>query len=198
MKRILWGRVEGSLVIAVILAVFLSQAVAQNSVKKDDKSLDIRSNYGDLHLGADGNPGEVGLPVYPGSRLRHSDENNSAADLALFTQAFGFKLVVVNYDSDDSPAKLIAYYRDKLKKYGKVLECRTDSPGNHIQVNKNTDDSSGSKELKCDDENEGTAIELKAGTEDNQHDVAIKPADKGNGSTFALVYIYARGKQGDI
>jgi hypothetical protein len=39
---------------------------------------------------------------------------------------------------------------------------------------------------------------LKVGTEDNQHVVAVEPNDGHGGSTFALVYVHTRGKQGDI
>jgi len=39
---------------------------------------------------------------------------------------------------------------------------------------------------------------LKVGTEDNEHVVAIKPNRAGKGTIFALVYLYTRGKQGDI
>jgi hypothetical protein len=51
--------------------------------------------------------------------------------------------------------------------------------------------------LKC-DENSGPVTELKVGTENNQHMVAIEPRDTGKGSTFALVYVHARGKRGEI
>ncbi len=36
------------------------------------------------------------------------------------------KLVVAKYDSDDAPGKVIDFYREHLKKYGKVLECHTE------------------------------------------------------------------------
>jgi hypothetical protein len=54
-----------------------------------------------------------------------------------------------------------------------------------------------SKQLKCDSDG-GPVTELKVGTEDNQHVVAVEPRDSGKGATFALVYVRARGKQGDI
>jgi hypothetical protein len=59
-------------------------------------------------------------------------------------------------------------------------------------------DSKKSKELKCEGDNSGPVTELKVGTEDNQRVVAVEPADHGSGSTFAVVYVHARGKQGDI
>ncbi len=52
-------------------------------------------------------------------------------------------------------------------------------------------------ELKCEDDS-GPVVELKAGTEDNQHVVSVEPGDASKGTTFALVYVYTRGKRGEI
>ena len=175
------------IVAAASLITFPVSGAAQNS---DNKNFDVRSSVGDLHLGSDADPREVGLPEYPGAHRRKDDESN--ANLAMFTSAFGFKLVILKYASDDAPDKVVAFYRDKLKKYGKVIECHTDKDGPRVQVHEN------SKELKCDSDDNGPEIELKVGTEDNQHAVAVEPDKSGTGSTFALVYIRSRGKQGDI
>lgn len=183
----------------VLFAVVVGSAAAQSDDKGDqDKNFDVHSTIGDVHLGSDGNPREVGLPAYPGARLRKRDDNRSNANLSLFTSSFGFKLVIVNYDSDDAPAKIIAYYHERLKKYGKVLECHTSKNAEATSHTDSDDDSSKSKELKCEGDNTGPDVELKADTEDNQHVVAVEPAENGHGSTFALVYIRSRGKQGDI
>jgi hypothetical protein len=182
-----------------ILVALTGVAVAQNSVNDDqNKSFDARTTVGDMHLGSDATPRELGLPVYPGARLKkHVDDNNSNANLSLFTSAFGFKLVIANYDSDDAPDKIVTFYRDKLKKYGKVLECHASKQGVTTHADSDNDDSK-SKELKCDGDNKGPVVELKVGTEDNQHDVEIEPAENGHGTTFALVYVRSRGKQADI
>jgi hypothetical protein len=135
------------------------------------------------------------LPLYPGARRKHDEENSSAVNLGLLTDAFGMKLVVAKYESDDAPGKVIDYYRERLKKYGKVLECHTrEHGGAHADV----DDEKKSKELRCEGDNTGPVTELKVGTEDDQHVVAIEPNSGHSGATFALVYFHARGKQGDI
>jgi hypothetical protein len=187
----------GVLAIAVLMVLVAANAAAQKTDDRQNKSLDVKSSLGDLHLGSDADPRETGLPVYPGARLRKHDENRSSANLSLFTSEFGMKLVVLNYDSDADPSKVIAYYRDKLKKYGKVIECHTSEHGHGELVNRDPD-SDKSKELKCEGDNTGNVVELKAGTEDNQHVVAIEPAENGKGATFALVYVRSRGKQADI
>lgn len=126
-----------------------------------------------------------------------TDKDHSQANLSVLTDAFGMKLLVANYVSDDAPDKVINFYRDKLKKYGKVLECHSQKHGGDVDVHDDDKDSGKSKELKC-DENSGPVTELKVGTEDNQHIVAVEPDDGPKGSKFALVYVYTRGKRGEL
>jgi hypothetical protein len=184
-----------------LFALLSASSPAQNS-DSQNKSFNVQSSVGDLHLGEDADARKVGLPLYPGARLKTGDDkdgNSNAANLSLFTDAFGFKLVVANYDSDDVPAKVIDFYHDKLKRYGKVLECHSKKNGGDVDVNDdNNDKDSGSKPLKCEGDNTGPVTELKVGTEDNQRVVAVEPSDSGKGTTFALVYVHARGKKGEI
>ena len=184
----------------VALAIPGCAAQAQKSDSDQNKHLDIQSSVGDLHVGNDGDARKAGLPLYPGARPRRDKDDSDPVNLGLLTEAFGMKLVVAKYESDDAPDKVIAYYRDKLKKYGKVLECRTSEHGGnaHADINDDKDSDSRKKDLKCEGDNTGPVTELKVGTEDNQHVVAIEPRDGHAGSTFALVYVYTRGKQGDI
>ena len=172
-------------------------AVAQDS-NSQNKNLDVRSSVGDLHVGKDADARKAGLPLYPGARLKTDDENSSPANLSVLTDAFGIKLVVAKYVSDDAPAKIIDFYRDKLRKYGKVLECRSQKHSDDVSVKDDDDkDSKASKEVKC-DENSGPVTELKVGTDDNQHIVGIEPRDGGKGTNFTIVYLYSRGKRGEI
>ena len=191
---------RGQLLLAVlaVLALVIGANAQQKSDDDQDKQFDVHSSLGDAHIGNDPNSRDLGLPIYPGARLRKHDDNRSGANFSILTEAFGVKFMVANYDSDDAPEKLIAYYRDKLKKYGKVLECHTSEHPGDVHMDAGDHNSNQSKELKCEGDNTGNVVELKVGTEDNQHLVAITPADSGKGSTFELIYIYARGKQADI
>jgi hypothetical protein len=183
-----------------LLALSGVSSLAQSS-DSQNKSFDVKSSIGDLHLGEDGDAGKVGLPPYPGARLKtgeDKDGDSNTANLSLFTAAFGIKLVIAKYDSDDAPAKVIDFYRDKLKRYGKVLECHTQKEGDDVDVNDDDKDSGRNKPLKCGENNTGPVTELKVGTEDDQRVVAVLPGDAGKGSRFALVYVHARGKKGDI
>jgi hypothetical protein len=185
------------LTLALIPALILMfSAFAQDSQKdSQNKSVDVHSSAGDLHVGNDGDAKKVGLPLYPGARFKSDDKNNSQANLSVLTEAFGMKLVVAHYETDDAPGKVVDFYRDKLKKYGKVVECHAQKHGDDIDVHEGKD--SKDKELKC-DEDSGPVTKLQVGTEDNQHAVAIEPADSGKGSTFTLVYVHTRGKSGEI
>jgi hypothetical protein len=187
------------LTLALALTAALTLPVAAQDSDQQNKNLDIRSSIGDLHVGSDADARKAGLPLYPGARLKSEDENKNKdqANLSVLTEAFGIKLVVAQYVSDDAPAKVVDFYRDKLKKYGKVLECHSPKHSGDVELQDQGNDSKDSKELKC-DENSGPVTELKVGTEDNQHLVTIEPRGAGKGSTFALVYVHTHGKRGDI
>lgn len=187
----------------LILAVAFGMAVAissfaaepQKSDSGQDKSFDVRSSVGDLHIGKDADAQAAGFALYPGARPKH-EENNDPLNFGILTESFGFKIVIAKYESDDAPAKVLSFYRDKLKKYGKVLECHTREHGGDAHAEANEDQHS--KELKCEGDNSGPITELKVGTEDNQHVVAVEPNDGHSGTTLALVYLHTRGKHGNI
>ncbi len=184
-----------------VMALLVVPALGQDSGQ--DKTLDVRSSVGDLHVGADADARKAGLPLYPGARRKSDEPNSNQANLSLLTQAFGMKLIVANYVSEDAPAKVLDFYRDRLKKYGKVLECHSQKHTGSVEMNDTDDDKDSgkegtkSKELKC-EENSGPVTELKVGTEENQHVVAVETGESGKGSKFALVYVHTRGKQGDL
>src|ERR1017187_4255295 len=179
------------------LATLLLPACSVNVKKEEngkDKQVDIDTPVGGIHVSKGANVADVGLAVYPGARLKQEDSNGSdkSANVNISSFGFGLKVVALEYQSDDSPAKLVAYYRDELKKYGKVLECHT----SHLDVNPDIKGSDhGSHELTCEGAS-GSNIELKVGTKENQHIVAVEP--DGKGSSFSLVYVRTHGKDADI
>ena len=177
--------------LALSIAVMLSfTAPAQESEK--DKNVDVRSPVGDLHVGKDADAQKAGLPLYPGAHPQQTDKDDPV-NLAISTEKFGMKLIVAKYETDDPSEKVIAFYREKMKKYGKVLECHStdDKSGFHHD----DDDKSGNQPLKCEGDH-GHNVELKVGTKENQHIVAIEPS--GGGSNFSLVYVRTHGKDAEI
>lgn len=163
-----------------------------------DPNLDVHSSVGDLHMGKDADARSAGLPLYPGAHLRPDEPDSDALNFGVLTESFGVKLVIAKYGSDDAPNKVVDFYREKLKKYGKVLECHTSEHSGSAHADVDDQKQQPSKELKCEGDNTGPVTELKVGTEDNEHVVAIEPSHTGKGTIFALVYMHSRGKQGDI
>jgi hypothetical protein len=174
---------------AVIIATACSINVKKNE-QSQDKNVDINTPFGGIHVNEGADVRDTGLPVYAGARLKKKDDSGDekSANVNISTSAFGVKVVAVEYESDDAPNKLIAYYKNALKKYGNVLECRAE--GQHYTYEGDSD------ELKCEGDNRGNTVELKVGTKSNQHIVSIKP--QGKGSDFALVYVRTRGKDTTI
>ena len=179
-----------------VVTTLLPPACSIN-VKKEsngqDKQVDINTPVGGIHVSQDAKVQDVGLAVYPGARLKQKDSGgDKSANVNISSFGFGLKVVALEYESDDSPGKLIAYYKDQLKKYGTVLECHT----SHLDVDTDMKDSdSGSHVLTCSGSN-GINVELKVGTKENQHIVAVEP--DGKGSSFSLVYVRTHGKEADI
>ena len=164
---------------------------AQNG---DDKQVDINTPVGGIHVSKGANVADVGLAVYPGARLKQKDFDgeDKSANVNISGLGFGLKVVALEYESNDSPAKLVAYYKDQLQKYGHVLECH--SRDFDLDTDMKRSDGS-SHELTCGGSS-GSNIELKVGTKENQHIVAVRP--EGGGSSFSLVYVRTHGKDADI
>ena len=181
--------------VAATFATLLLPACSVN-VKKaqngEDKQVDIDTPVGGIHVSKGANVADVGLAVYPGARLKQKDSSGEDKSANVNISSFGFQLKVValEYESDDSPAKLVAFYRDQLQKYGHVLECHT----SHLDLNPQRSDH-GSNELTCEGSS-GSNVELKVGTKENQHIVAVQP--EGQGSSFSLVYVRTHGKEAEI
>src|SRR6202046_448342 len=115
---------------AGFLAVLLLPGCSVN-VKKEgngqDKQVDIKTLLGGVHVSKQADVSDIGLTVYPGSRLRQKDSDGSdkSANVNISGFGFGIKVVAVEYESDDGPDKILSFYKDQLKKYGNVLECHT-------------------------------------------------------------------------
>jgi hypothetical protein len=177
--------------------MLLLLAACSINVKKekngDDKQVDISTPVGGIHVSKGVNPEELGVPIYPGPRLKEKDSgDDKSANVNISGFGYGLKVVALEYESDDAPSKVVAYYKDQLKRFGSVLQCHTSSLHVNAGIKKHDEDS---HELTCEGEN-GTDIELKVGTQENQHIVAVEP--QGSGSSFSLVYVRTHGKGAEI
>jgi hypothetical protein len=205
-------RISLAPMLALTIAGLLALPACSIHVKKDnngeDKKVDIETPVGGIHVSNGADARDTGLPIYPGARQKNDDKSGDekSANVNISAGFFGLKVVAVEFLSDDSPDKVIAYYKDQLKKYGAILECHTtnrhgDSGDVDVQLGKDDDkekdDKKDSHQLKC-EQSSGPTIELKVGTKENQRLVAISPQDKGKGTDFALVYVQTRGTNKDM
>jgi len=180
-----------------LVALLLLSACSVNVKKEangEDKQVDIKTFAGGIHVSNDADVADTGLVVYPGARLKpkESSGDNKSANVNLSGFGYSLKVVALEYESDDAPAKVLAFYKDKLKKYGTVLECHT--AGLDLEMGSHGS-KSDSNELTCEGSH-GNNIELKVGKKDDQHIVAVEP--EGKGSSFSLVYVRTHGKDADI
>src|SRR6185312_12575677 len=69
----------------------------------------------------------IGIPVYPNAvEGEHSDGRGT---VSLADGAHVHRLTASAYFSPDAPRAVLGFYRDRLKKYGEVLECGGGSNG---------------------------------------------------------------------
>jgi len=183
----------------VTLLLLLLPACSVNVKKEangEDKQVDIKTLVGGIHVSKQADASDVGLAIYPGARLKlkDSDGDDKSANVNISGFGFGVKVVALEYQTDDAPAKLIAFYKDQLKKYGSVLECHSSKQVN-VDAEFSHKSDGESRALSC-DSTSGNHVELKVGTRENQHIVAVEP--EGKGSSFSLVYVRTHGKDADI
>ena len=115
---------------SVVTLLLLLPACSVNVKKEangEDKQVDIKTLVGGIHVSKQAKASDVGLAIYPGARLKlkDSDGDDKSANVNISGFGFGVKVVALEYQTDDAPAKLIAFYKDQLKKYGSVLECHS-------------------------------------------------------------------------
>ena len=160
---------------------------------KDAKKVDIQTPLANLKVDTSEASIDNGIPVYPGATPRPEENGDKhRANVNIGAMGFGIKVIAAEYVTPDSPEKVKAFYLDKLKKCGNVLECRG-TGGDDGTCKFNDDD--GDKPVTCGD-TKGDGWELKTGTNHNQHLVAVNP--DGAGTRFGTVLIQIHGKEGTL
>src|ERR1700677_2120969 len=156
------GLVIAAVGVAALLPAVLLPGCSIN-VKKDangqDQQVDIKTLLGGVHVSGQADVADIGLAVYPGARPKEKDSDGSdkSANVNISGFGYGVKVVALEYESDDAPDKVLAFYKSQLKKYGEVLECHTSRANWNVNMGKN-----GSSELTCEGSG-GNDIELKVG-----------------------------------
>ena len=160
-----------------MLSFALSLAAQESASGKDSQGAGI-------YFDAEASAKDVGLPIYPGARPhRDKDENQSSGKFGLWGSSFAFKLAVVKLESSDPPAKVAAFYKKALAKYGTVLDCGASSSEAGEKNEKQS-----ANQISCETDKPGPGeMTFKAGSKEKQHIVGIQPG--GTGSLLELVYV---------
>jgi len=187
--------------VALLAALIVLPACSIN-VKDKDKNgeghVDIKTPMGDIHVNEQPDIRETGLSLYAGAKPAPKDngDDKKSANVNISGMGFSLKVVAAEFQSDDSPDKIIAYYNKELQRFGKPIECHGRWNGGDVDGDfHHKDDKEGSKPVSCRQVESGDSVELKVGTEENQHIVAVKP--DGKGARFALVYVRTRAGKDD-
>jgi hypothetical protein len=147
-----------------------------------DADVDIRTVAGSIAVHTAEDAGHTGLPVYPGAWPTHDRGDRDNADVDISTSWFGIKVAAAHYESDDSPDRVLAFYRDEMGRIGDFTECRGE-----VKFGRR----SGRKTPVCRERHWSSEVKLVAGTEGRQRVVSVRPAP--DGAEFSLVYVQTTG-----
>jgi len=145
--------------------------------------VDIQTPVGDVSVRTGVDAPDTGLKVYPGARPLVDEDDAGNADVNVGNSLFGVKVVAAKYESADAEEKIIEFYKNEMKSYGAVTECRG---------NVDFRGSGDSRRPVCREKPSARDLQLVVGPEDRQRIVSVQP--RGSGTEFALVYVQTRGK----
>jgi hypothetical protein len=172
---------------AVLLASAIPIAACDIDVRKDESNgqadVDITTPVGNVNVRTNIETPDTGLAVYPGAQPLRDEDEPESADVSVGNSTFGVKVLAAKFESRDGQDRIIDFYRNELKAYGDITECRGD-----IDFRGRGD----ARHPVCREKPFERDLQLMAGPEDRQHIVSVKP--RGDGTEFARVYIQMRGK----
>lgn len=177
---------------AFVLGVLLVAVGCQMQVDKgkngQDKSVRIDTPLGGLHVRSDQTTAaDLGMPVYPGATLSTDDQGGKSADVHLGFGDFQLRVKVVRYWTPDSQAKVLAFYKKEMGRFGDVLECQ----GHHAVGSPSVTSEglrckeSGEHQVQVNGMPDESGLTLLAGSKHHQHIVAFQKP--GHGTSFALI-----------
>jgi hypothetical protein len=169
-------------VLVVVLAIAPLLAGCRVTVSDDregpGEAVDIQSPIGDLSVRTDVPSPDTGLAVYPGAQPLREGKEDESADVTIDSPLFGLRVVAATFESEASPAAVVAHYRREMAAYGPVTECRGELDFRGRE---------GSRRPVCQEHARASEIQLVAGTEERHRLVVVKP--RGTGSEISVVRI---------
>ncbi len=156
-------------------ALFLASTLAAAS----ETNLELSTSKGNDRAANEASLKEIGLPAFPGAHVRKDSGDDSQATLGFMLGGKGIRLVVLKYETAEPPAKVLAFYRKAIGRFGETLTC----PGG----------GSTASGLSCKDGDVSAGTtELMAGTKEERRIVGVE-AGPGGGTRFELVLLRAKG-----
>lgn len=135
---------------------------------------------GQSHFNDSGNG--TGLPVYPKAKLREGDGRGT---VSLVAGGVAHRLAATKYVSQDSPEKVLQFYRARLKALGTPIEC---AGGKNTEVDVQLTHASLNGGSGCDAADFAAGgTELKVITNREQRIVVLTPFARG--TEIALVSV---------
>jgi hypothetical protein len=166
-------------IVVVVPVAILAAACVIVREEEDGRTVrvDMSGPVGAMSARTGETTGDTDLPVFPGASLSrdstHGDYDQATVSIA--TPWMGLHVVAAEYQSPESPERIVAFYREQMASLGSVTECRGD-------VNFR-----GSRP-ECRSHPSAAEVQLVVGVQDNHRLVTIQP--EGNGSQFSLVSIW--------
>jgi hypothetical protein len=168
-------------VLAIIVVVPVALLAAACVIVREEEDgrtvgVDMSGPAGAMSARTGGTAGNTGLPVFPGASLSrdssHGDYERATVSIAM--PWMGLHVVAAEYESSESPERILGFYREQMTLLGAVTECRGD-------VNFR-----GSRP-ECRSHPSAAEVQLVVGVQENHRLVTIQP--QGDGSQFSLVSI---------
>jgi len=121
-------RTQIILPVGLALAMLTGCSISSNKNSKNgsSKDVDIKTPFGSLSVHEGGTDiKDTGLALYPGARAKKdvTEDHNGSANVNISSSLFGLKVIALKFESDDSPDKVLGFYRKDMGKYGKVADC---------------------------------------------------------------------------
>jgi len=156
----------------------------------EDKKVKIDTPLGGIHVNTNKPEGSTGIAQYPGATLKPDHDGDKDADVQLGFGSFHLRVQVEHYTTPDDRAKVMAFYRKALGKYGDVLECHGPKAVGPVQKT--------SEGLTCNDTSKQGRVHedvgeltLRAGSRRRQHivgfDSSAEEGDPAGPTGFALI-----------
>jgi hypothetical protein len=149
----------------------------------------------DLHANSQVTAKEIGLPFYPGATPYKDGDSDSSANLGFALNGFRFSLQVAGYQTGDSAARVLDYYRKPLARYGEVLDCYKGRPVGALTVTRSglscsttQNGHSQNDHIEVNGSSDSSDHELRAGTPSRYRIVGVSES-KGGKTRFGLVYL---------